>query len=48
MLYSSAHVEGDVYHTGIGIEMGTHYDGRLKWAENPLADAPPTGVLPRG
>jgi cytoskeletal protein CcmA (bactofilin family) len=31
MLYKSAHVEGDVLHQGIGIEMGSHYDGRLKW-----------------
>jgi cytoskeletal protein CcmA (bactofilin family) len=36
-LYSTAHVEGDIYHHGIGIEMGTHYDGRLKWTENPTA-----------
>jgi cytoskeletal protein CcmA (bactofilin family) len=36
-LYSSAHVEGDIYHHGIGIEMGTHYDGRLKWTDNPTA-----------
>ena len=34
-LYATAHVEGDIYHHGIGIEMGTHYDGRLKWTENP-------------
>lgn len=31
MLHASAFVEGDIYHQGIGIEMGTHYDGRLKW-----------------
>lgn len=31
MLYKTAHVEGDIVHQGIGIEMGTHYDGRLKW-----------------
>ncbi len=30
-LYKTAHVEGDIVHQGIGIEMGTHYDGRLKW-----------------
>jgi cytoskeletal protein CcmA (bactofilin family) len=36
-LYSTAHVEGDIYHHGIGIEMGTHYDGRLKWTDNPTA-----------
>ena len=34
-LYSTAHVEGDIYHSGIGIEMGTHYDGRLKWTDTP-------------
>ena len=33
MLHSSAFVEGDIYHQGIGIEMGTHYDGRLQWVE---------------
>jgi cytoskeletal protein CcmA (bactofilin family) len=37
-LYSTAHVEGDIYHHGIGIEMGTHYDGRLKWTDNPTSD----------
>lgn len=34
MLHSTAFVEGDVYHQGIGIEMGTHYDGRLKWVKS--------------
>lgn len=34
MLHSSAFVEGDIFHQGIGIEMGTHYDGRLKWVNN--------------
>lgn len=34
MLHSSAFVEGDIYHQGIGIEMGTHYDGRLKWVDS--------------
>ena len=38
MLYKSAHVEGDVLHQGIGIEMGSHYDGRLKW-DGAQADA---------
>ena len=38
-LFSTAHVEGDIFHRGIGIEMGTHYDGRLRWSETPtLAD----------
>ena len=40
-LYATAHVEGDIYHHGIGIEMGTHYDGRLKWSDHPLQ--PETG-----
>lgn len=34
MLHSSAFVEGDIYHQGIGIEMGTQYDGRLKWVKS--------------
>ena len=34
MLHSSAFVEGDIYHQGISIEMGTHYDGRLKWVDS--------------
>jgi cytoskeletal protein CcmA (bactofilin family) len=38
-LFSTAHVEGDIFHRGIGIEMGTHYDGRLKWSDNPVEDA---------
>ncbi len=39
MLHSTAHVEGDIYHQGIGIEMGTRYDGTLKWTEDPNAFA---------
>jgi cytoskeletal protein CcmA (bactofilin family) len=34
MLQSSAKVEGDIFHQGIGIEMGTRYDGTLRWAED--------------
>ena len=34
ILHSTAFVEGDIYHQGIGIEMGTHYDGRLKWVKS--------------
>ena len=41
MLYSTAHVEGDVFHQGIGIEMGTHYDGRLKWSDGATSRTPP-------
>ncbi len=34
-LAKTAIVEGDILHQGIGIEMGTHYDGRLKWNGDP-------------
>jgi cytoskeletal protein CcmA (bactofilin family) len=34
MLQSSAKVEGDIFHQGIGIEMGTRYDGTLRWTED--------------
>lgn len=39
MLHSTARVEGDIFHQGIGIEMGTRYDGTLKWTEDPEAFA---------
>ena len=32
-LHASALVEGDIYHQGIGIEMGAQYDGRLRRVE---------------
>jgi cytoskeletal protein CcmA (bactofilin family) len=34
MLHATAHVESDIYHQGIGIEMGTRYDGTLRWTED--------------
>lgn len=34
MLHKTARVEADVKHQGIGIEMGTRYDGALHWAED--------------
>jgi cytoskeletal protein CcmA (bactofilin family) len=34
MLQASAKVEGDIFHQGIGIEMGTRYDGTLRWTED--------------
>ena len=37
MLQSSAQVEGDIFHQGIGIEMGTRYDGSLRWTEDQSA-----------
>jgi cytoskeletal protein CcmA (bactofilin family) len=37
MLQASAKVEGDIFHQGIGIEMGTRYDGTLRWTEDTSA-----------
>jgi hypothetical protein len=34
MLQASAKVQGDIFHQGIGIEMGTRYDGTLRWTED--------------
>lgn len=44
MLHSSAKVEGDIFHQGIGIEMGTRYDGTLKWTDDPKAFVPGAGT----
>jgi cytoskeletal protein CcmA (bactofilin family) len=44
MLQASAHVEGDIYHQGIGIEMGTRYDGTLRWTEDTAAFDDPNYV----
>ena len=37
VLQSSAKVQGDILHQGIGIEMGTRYDGTLRWTEDEQA-----------
>lgn len=34
MLHKTAQVEGDIFHQGLGIEMGTRYDGTIKWTED--------------
>jgi cytoskeletal protein CcmA (bactofilin family) len=34
MLQSSAKVDNDIFHQGIDIEMGTRYDGTLRWTED--------------
>jgi cytoskeletal protein CcmA (bactofilin family) len=49
MLQSSANVQGDIFHQGIGIEMGTRYDGSLRWTEDSNAfDEPlPPAPVPR-
>lgn len=35
MLQKTAHVEGDIFHQEIGIEMGTVFDGTLKRTDKP-------------
>jgi cytoskeletal protein CcmA (bactofilin family) len=35
MLQKTAHVEGDIFHQEIGIEMGTLFDGTLKRTDKP-------------
>ncbi len=47
MLQSSAKVEGDIFHQGIGIEMGTRYDGTLRWTEDEHAFAEPPSPTPK-
>ncbi len=47
MLQSSAKVEGDIFHQGIGIEMGTRYDGTLRWTEDEHAFDEPHVPLKR-
>jgi cytoskeletal protein CcmA (bactofilin family) len=37
MLYATSLVQGDIFHQGIGIEMGTRYDGSLKWTDDSSA-----------
>jgi hypothetical protein len=46
MLQASAHVEGDIFHQGIGIEMGTRYDGTLRWTEDTSAFNEPIEAAP--
>lgn len=31
MIYTSAVIDADILHQGIGIEMGTRFEGRLRW-----------------
>jgi len=37
MLQSTAHVQADIFHQGIGIEMGALFDGTLRRTENPTS-----------
>ncbi len=34
MLHKTAQVDSDIHHQGVGIEMGTRYNGTLKWLED--------------
>ena len=47
MLQASAKVEGDIFHQGIGIEMGTRYDGTLRWTEDEYSFAEPLSPAPK-
>ncbi len=38
MLHKTAHVEGDIFHKEIGIEMGTVFDGTLQRSDDPTAN----------
>lgn len=38
VLQSTAHVEGDIFHQEIGMEIGTVFDGTLKRTQNPTAE----------
>lgn len=46
MLHQGAHVEADIRHQGIGIEMGTRYDGSLKWVDDAELEGSPAAPAP--
>ena len=37
LLRSTSHVEGDIFHQGLGMEMGSVFDGSLRQTQNPTA-----------
>lgn len=39
-LNSTAHVEGDIYHQGLAIELGAVFEGRSQGTEDPMINAP--------
>ena len=39
-LNSTAHVEGDIYHKGLAIELGAVFEGRSQGTEDPMINAP--------
>src|SRR6476659_2706535 len=40
MLQSQAHVEGNIFHKGLAIEQGAHFEGESRPSEDPLATNP--------
>ncbi len=40
MLNSTAHVEGDIFHQGLAIELGAVFEGRSQGSEDPMINAP--------
>ena len=48
MLQKTAHVEGDIFHQEIGIEMGTLFDGTLKRTDKPTTMVQQPQVKPQG
>ena len=48
MLQSTAHVEGNLVHKSLAVEHGTHFEGKSRPSENPLASNPEVpGVEPQ-
>ncbi|MEO1328686.1 MAG: polymer-forming cytoskeletal protein [Pseudomonadota bacterium] len=47
MLHKTAKVGSDIHHQGIGIEMGTRYEGTLKWAEDHELEQTASGGAPK-
>ena len=37
MLQSTAHVEGDLFHKGLSLEQGTHFEGESRPSDDPLS-----------
>jgi len=40
MLQSQAHVEGNIFHKGLAVEQGAHFEGESRPSEDPLATNP--------
>ena len=39
-LQASCHVEGNLFHKGLSLEQGTHFEGESRPSEDPLASSP--------